>query len=109
MGMLISPNRDRRVQILDCIGNRTVRYDVYNYGGSKEYVIRDMKGCVHFGLDTWNRIIRKGEITSFYVPNGGSPRAIDPQRSKNKDRSNPDPDAWKYYARKWIEWSENNA
>ena len=106
MGKLVSPGRDRRKRILDCFENRKVRWDVYTYGSGEEHICRDMIGCVHFGEDTWNRYIRYGQITSYYIPYRTKiPQATNPNfSSKRKSSDNKKPEDWKPYAQAYLDW-----
>jgi len=97
--------KDRRVRILDPLENQSVRYDVYDYRSGSEFIVRDMSGLENTSRGEWLMAHRVGEITSFFIPKKtGIPQAINPAKSKNKKRSNPAIDAWRYYALKLMKW-----
>jgi len=64
MPRLIGSN-DKRETWLDVKGDKTLRYDVYDYRTVKEYVVRNMHGYVHCSDNVWGKVIVYGQITAI--------------------------------------------
>jgi len=106
MPRLISASRDKRVAMFDVKGDRTERYDVYDYRSCIEYVVRNMHGYVHCSENTWQMVIIYGQKTAFkYDKRTGKYSATNENKSKkNWSNDNKKPDDWQPYAERLKEY-----
>jgi len=103
---MISPGRDKRIAILDVKGNKTERYDVYDYPSCMEYIVRDMTTLKHVSQYAWEMVIKQTWKTCFkYDKRTGKYMETNRNLSqKDKSTDNKNPDDWKPYAERLKEY-----